>query len=144
MYNRTKLVIYINKTIMLITKRNEYALQAMIILARQEKERPLSASALAKDLKTTPAFMSKIAQQLAKSGLVTTRRGKTGGLFLGRPANKILVKDIFTAVDGALSVSACMNRGRCKHNVCPVYPVLTELQRDLDSKLNSAKLSTFI
>jgi Rrf2 family protein len=129
---------------MLITKRNEYALQAMIILARREKDRPLAASALAKHLKTTPAFMSKIAQQLAKSGLLTTRRGKDGGLFLGRPANKILVKDIFAAVDGTLSVSACMSQGRCKHHVCPIYPALTELQRDLDSKLNSAKLSTFV
>jgi Rrf2 family protein len=129
---------------MLITKRNEYALQAMIILARREKDLPLAASALAKHLKTTPAFMSKIAQQLAKSGLLTTRRGKDGGLFLGRPANKILVKDIFAAVDGTLSVSACMSQGRCKHHVCPIYPALTELQRDLDSKLNSAKLSTFV
>lgn len=129
---------------MLITKRNEYALQAMIILARQEKDRPLAASALAKHLKTTPAFMSKIAQQLTRAGLLSTKRGKAGGLFLGRPAERILVKDIFTAVDGALSVSACMNQGRCNHHVCPIYPALAELQRDLDSKLNSAKLSTFV
>ncbi|MBU1354964.1 MAG: Rrf2 family transcriptional regulator [Candidatus Edwardsbacteria bacterium] len=129
---------------MLITKRNEYALQAMIILARQEKGRPLAASALAKQLKTTPAFMSKIAQQLAKSGLLTTKRGKAGGLFLGRPASRILVKDIFAAVDGALSVSVCMNQGRCNHHVCPIYPALTKLQKDLDDKLNLAKLSTFI
>lgn len=129
---------------MLITKRNEYALQAMIILARQEEGRPLAASALAKALKTTPAFMSKIAQQLAIVGLLNTKRGKAGGLFLGRPANKILVKDIFAAVDGALSVSACMNQGRCRHHVCPIYPTLIELQRDLDRKLNSAKLSTFV
>ncbi|MDQ7797456.1 MAG: Rrf2 family transcriptional regulator [Candidatus Edwardsbacteria bacterium] len=129
---------------MLITKRNEYALQAMIILARQEEGRPLAASALAKRLKTTPAFMSKIAQQLAKAGLLTTKRGKAGGLFLGRPANKILVKQIFAAVDGALSVSACMSQGRCRHHVCPIYPALTRLQKDLDNRLNSAKLSTFV
>ncbi len=129
---------------MLITKRNEYALQAMIILARQEGGRPLAASALAQRLKTTPAFMSKIAQQLTKAGLLSTKRGKAGGLFLSRPANKILVKEIFAAVDGALSVSACMNQGRCRHHVCPIYPVLTKLQQDLDDKLNLAKLSTFV
>ena len=129
---------------MLLTKRNEYALQAMIILARQENGRPLAASALAKRLKTTPAFMSKIAQQLARAGLLSTKRGKNGGLFLGRPAIKILVKEIFAAVDGALSVSACMKQGRCRHHICPIYPTLSELQRDLDSKLNSANLSTFV
>ena len=129
---------------MLLTKRNEYALQAMILLARQEEGELLPASALAKRLKTTPAFMSKIAQRLTGAGLVRSRKGRSGGLFLGRPADKILVKHIFSAVDGALSVSACMNEGRCQHYVCPIYPVLTRLQKDLDNRLNSAKLSTFV
>jgi len=129
---------------MLLTKRNEYALQAMILLARQKEGQPLAASALAKRLKTTPAFMSKIAQQLAGDGLLKTKRGKSGGVFLGRPAKNIRVKDIFAAVDGKLSVSACINEGRCKHLICPIYPVLTRLQKDLDNKLNSAKLSTFV
>ncbi|HAD82495.1 MAG: hypothetical protein A2509_01715 [Candidatus Edwardsbacteria bacterium RIFOXYD12_FULL_50_11] len=129
---------------MLITKRNEYALQAMILLARQREGQPLAASALAQKLKTTPAFMSKIAQQLAKAGLLSTKRGKAGGLFLGRAADKIVAKEIFAAVDGALSVSACMSQGRCRHHVCPIYPALTRLQKDLDDKLNLAKLSTFV
>jgi Rrf2 family nitric oxide-sensitive transcriptional repressor len=129
---------------MLLTKRNEYALQSMIILARQKEGKSLSAATLAKTLKTTPAFMSKIAQQLAGAGLLKTKRGKTGGILLGQPAGKILVKDIFAAVDGTLSVSACLNEGRCKHHVCPLYPVLNQVQKDLDKKLNSAKLSTFV
>ncbi|MBI4727382.1 Rrf2 family transcriptional regulator [candidate division TA06 bacterium] len=129
---------------MLLTKRNEYALQAMIILARQKEGRLLAASALAKRLKTTPAFLSKIAQQLSGAGLVRSQKGKNGGLSLGRPAQKVLVKQIFSAVDGTLSVSACMNEGKCKHHICPIYPVLTRLQKDLDNRLNSAKLSTFV
>ncbi|MDO8988837.1 MAG: Rrf2 family transcriptional regulator [Sideroxyarcus sp.] len=129
---------------MLLTKRNEYALQAMILLARQKEGELLPASALALALKTTPAFMSKIAQQLSGAGLVRSQKGKNGGLFLGRPARKILVKQIFAAVDGVLSVSACMTEGRCKHHVCPIYPALTKLQKDLDNRLNSAKLSIFV
>jgi Rrf2 family protein len=129
---------------MLLTKRNEYALQAMILLARKKEGELMPASALALALKTTPAFMSKIAQQLSGAGLVRSRKGKNGGLFLGRPAQKILVKQIFAAVDGMLSVSACLNEGRCKHHVCPLYPVLSQVQKNLDKKLNSAKLATFV
>lgn len=129
---------------MLLTKRNEYALQAMIVLARQHDGQALPASFLAKKFKTTSAFMSKIGQQLTRAGLLDSKRGKVGGLFLGRSADKILVRDIFAAVDGALSVSACVNEGRCKHHVCPIYPALSRLQKDLDDKLNSAKLSTFV
>jgi len=129
---------------MLLTKRNEYALQGMILLARQKPGNSLTAAGLARTLKTTPAFMSKIAQQLAGTGLIKSRRGKGGGLFLARNADAILVRDIFGAVDGRLSVSACINEGRCKHLVCPLYPVLSQVQKGLDQKLNSAKLSTFI
>ena len=129
---------------MLLTKRNEYALQAMILLARQKNGQVLPASALAKTLKTTPAFMSKIAQQLIAAGLAISKKGKGGGLFLARPAGIIHVRDIFAAVDGELAVSACVKEGRCKHHICPVYPALARLQRDLDKELNSAKLSTFV
>ena len=68
---------------MLLTKRNEYALQAMILLARQKEGELIPASTLALALKTTPAFMSKIAQQLSGAGLLRSRKGKNGGLFLG-------------------------------------------------------------
>jgi Rrf2 family protein len=129
---------------MLLTKRNEYALQGMILLARQKEGNFLTAAGLAKTLRTTPAFMSKIAQQLSGAGLIKSRRGKGGGLYLVRGPDKIPVREIFGAVDGKLSVSACINQGRCKHHTCPIYPVLGQLQKDLDRKLNSAKLSTFI
>lgn len=129
---------------MLLTKRNEYALQAMILLARQKKGKLLPASGLAGALRTTPAFMSKIAQQLIAAGLVISKKGKGGGLFLARPAGSIHVRDIFAAVDGELAVSACVKEGRCKHHVCPVYPALSRLQKDLDKELNSARLDKFV
>jgi Rrf2 family protein len=129
---------------MLLTKRNEYALQAMILLARQKKGKLLPASALAKALRTTPAFMSKIAQQLIKAGLLGSQKGKGGGLYLSQPAKNIWIRQIFAAVDGELAVSACVKEGRCKHHVCPVYPALSRLQKDLDKELNSAKLEKFV
>lgn len=129
---------------MLLTKRNEYALQAMIIVARQKYEMAVSAAELARSLRTTPAFMSKIAQQLARAGLLETKRGKSGGLFLAVPPDRIYIGDIFKAVDGILRVSSCMDQGRCKHHVCPVYPALRKLQKDLDENLNSARLSSLL
>ena len=104
---------------MLLTKRNEYALQAMILLARQKEGELLPASALALALKTTPAFMSKIAQQLSGAGLVRSQKGKNGGLFLGRPAQKILVKQIFAAVDGILICQRLPERGPLQTSCLP-------------------------
>ncbi len=127
---------------MLLTKRNEYALQAMILLARHKSRAALSAHSLAAQLRTSPDFMAKIAQQLAAAGLVVSRRGKGGGLALARKPQRIRARDIFGAVDGALRVSQCMIDGRCRHLVCPIFPVLLRLQRELDRGLSNATLAT--
>jgi Rrf2 family nitric oxide-sensitive transcriptional repressor len=128
---------------MLLTKRNEYALQAMILLARHPGE-TVSAQALAAALRASPGFMSKIAQRLATAGLVTARKGKGGGLALARRPERIRARDIFRAVDGTLRLSQCMADGRCAHRVCPIYPALRKVQSELDREINSARLSKFI
>ncbi len=127
---------------MLITRRNDYALQAMVLLARQPA-RPLTAAQLASALKASPAFLSKIAQQLARAGLVRARRGKGGGLSLARPPQRILVGEVFRAVDGPLVLSPCLSRGRCPHLRCPLYPVLGRVQGEMERSLNAVRLSKF-
>jgi len=128
---------------MLLTKRNEYALQAMILLARRPGQ-TVSAQALAAALRASPGFMSKIAQRLAAAGLVTSRKGKGGGLALARRPERIRARDIFRAVDGTLRLSQCMEQGRCEHRVCPIYSTLRKVQSELDREINSARLSKFV
>ncbi|MDI6740924.1 MAG: Rrf2 family transcriptional regulator [Candidatus Edwardsbacteria bacterium] len=129
---------------MLLTKRNEYALQAMILLAKNRTGDRLSAQALARRLGASSGFMSKIAQRLAAAGLVTAWRGKGGGLSLARRPERIRVRDIFRAVDGTLRVSQCMEEGRCTHLICPIFATLHKVQDELDREINAAKLSKFV
>jgi Rrf2 family nitric oxide-sensitive transcriptional repressor len=124
---------------MLLTKRNEFALQASVLLAKSGRLMP--ASELSRTLKASPAFMSKIAQQLVRAGILRSVRGKTGGLALAVPPEKIRVRDIFQAVDGPLLMAACLKQGRCRHLACPLYPVLGQVQKELDGRLNDARLS---
>lgn len=124
---------------MLITKRNEFALHASILLAKSQRLMP--ASELARSLGTSPAFMSKIAQQLVRAGILRSVRGKGGGLALSRSPKDILVKDIFRAADGQLLLSSCLVDGPCRHLSCPLFPLLGKVQAELDRKLNNARLS---
>lgn len=124
---------------MLLTKRNEFALQSAAILAKER--RLMSASELAKILNASPAFISKIAQQLVRAGLLLSVRGKHGGLKLARRPEEIRVGEVFQAVDGPLYLAACLRQGRCRHFACPLYPVLHGIQGELDRKLNRARLS---
>jgi len=126
---------------MLLTKRNEYALQAMVLLASGRVRSPATARSLAGLLKTSPAFMSKIVQKLSRAGLLKSRRGRGGGLALARPPQLIIVGEIFRAVDGELLVSPCVRTGHCAHLPCPLHPALRRIQFQLDLVLNRARLS---
>jgi Rrf2 family transcriptional regulator, iron-sulfur cluster assembly transcription factor len=127
---------------MLLTKRNEYALQVMIMLAQPGEDGQLPASLMAAHLRTTQAFMSKICQRLVRARLVRARRGRGGGLVLAKPALAIKVRDVFAAVDGAPVVSECMVRGRCDHLLCPLFPVLKRMQGELNRGLNNTTLAS--
>jgi Rrf2 family iron-sulfur cluster assembly transcriptional regulator len=45
-------------------------------------------------------FLSKIVNRLAAEGLVKTRRGRSGGIALARPADQITLEEIVRAVEG--------------------------------------------
>lgn len=46
-------------------------------------------------------FLGKVLQKLARAGVLRSKRGRTGGFVLGRPAVEITLADIVLAVEGA-------------------------------------------
>ncbi len=65
-------------------------------------------------------FVAKIFQSLVRRGLLTSAKGRGGGFALARPADRISLHEIITAVDGtadlpecASGLAGCHNRVRC-------------------------------
>ena len=71
----------------------EYALRAVLALARANGQ-GLKATQIADDTGTPRNYMSKTLNALAKEGIVTSRRGPTGGFALARPPERISVAEI--------------------------------------------------
>lgn len=46
-------------------------------------------------------FLGKVLQKLARAGLLRSKRGRSGGFVLGRPASEVTLADIVLAVEGA-------------------------------------------
>lgn len=46
-------------------------------------------------------FLGKVLQKLARAGLLRSKRGRSGGFVLGRPAAEITLADVVLAVEGA-------------------------------------------
>lgn len=78
----------------MITRTAEYALRALLVLARGDSSKPLTADRLAEVTGTPRNYMSKTLYALAKGGLVSSMRGPAGGFALAKSPESISVADV--------------------------------------------------
>ena len=89
---------------MRVSQKVDYALRAMIDLAQHSGERRLVRSAdVAARAGIPERYLESIMVELARAGLIRSRRGPEGGHQLARPAESVTVAAIHDAVTGSLN-----------------------------------------
>src|SRR5260370_12628151 len=58
----------------------------------------ISSATMAESVNADPTFVRKSLSKLSKSGLVVTKRGKSGASVLARPSRRITLLDIYLAI----------------------------------------------
>jgi Rrf2 family protein len=86
-----------------ISAKTDYAVRALLAMAAAADERPVSVEELATRQDLPRKFLEAIVGDLRRAGLVTSRRGPSGGYALARPASQVSLGDVFRAVDGPLA-----------------------------------------
>lgn len=95
---------------MKLTTRSEYALLALIHLARARGPAYLSAVSIAEAQGLPPKFLEQLLLVLKRGGLVKSQKGQRGGYKLARPAAKISLAEIIRLLDGALAPTDSVSR----------------------------------
>lgn len=85
---------------MRVSQRLDYALRALVLLAEQPADEWIVAGDLADYLQLPRRFVEQQITSLSRAGVVSCRRGASGGCALARPADEITVSEIITALDG--------------------------------------------
>lgn len=83
---------------MRISARTQYALAAMLVLARAGG--PVHAEVVAGSQEIPRRFCENILLQLRRAGLLHSRRGPDGGYWLARPAAEISLADVVRVTEG--------------------------------------------
>lgn len=78
----------------MISLTGEYALRALVFLARHRDEWPTSGKRIAEEARIPHKYLSAILADLVRSGLLEGTRGKNGGFRLTRPATEIHLAEI--------------------------------------------------
>jgi Rrf2 family protein len=98
----------------MLSKTSEYALQAVLYLARHSPDASLPASDVAAGLDIPANYLSKILHTLSRAGVVRSERGPGGGYRLARPAERTSLADVVEAFDPIAPREHCLlGTGRC-------------------------------
>lgn len=87
---------------MRVSAKSDYALRALVEIARSEDGRAISAEELGRIQDIPHGFLQAILADLRKADVVISQRGQSGGWRLARSATDISVADVIRAVDGPL------------------------------------------
>ena len=121
---------------MLLTREMDYALR---ILRALDQEAQLSAAAIAQREHIPKAITLKILKRLHAAGLVSSRRGPSGGYLLERSCEELRLWDLFHALGEDLYLNRCQQPGyRCENRPegdCGLCKELSRVQAVLDEEL---------
>jgi Rrf2 family protein len=98
-----------------LNTRGRYAVMAMADLARTASDVAVPLSQISERQRITIAYLEQIFQQLRRSGLVESARGRSGGYRLARPASSITVAEVMAAVEEGTRMTRCLgqSQGSC-------------------------------
>ena len=129
----------------IFSKKCEYGLQAVLYLSTIEDDRSASADEISRKLNIPKEFVSKILQSLALKKIVGSKKGNSGGFFLGKPASQIKLIEIVEAIDGLSLFHNCvLGFPDCSpESPCPVHNKWGKLRNAAYNMLTTETLEQF-
>lgn len=125
-----------------LTRRADYAVRAMLALARQPGTY-VSGRRVAAEMAIPPRFVAQVMGDLVTAGLVEARTGRSGGYQLVTRTDEVSMLAIVEAVEGDTRRQVCVLRGMpCQHDgKCDVHDIFAAAQQALLARLESATLA---
>jgi Rrf2 family protein len=128
---------------MQLTRAADYAVRAMIQLAASSDDALVSLPELSRATGAPESFLSKVLQTLTRAGLISSRRGQSGGFRITMRGRAASMVEVIEAIDGAICLNICMIPGRsCARKAhCPAHPVWIKAQQAMLQVLSNATIA---
>ncbi|HET7686085.1 MAG TPA: Rrf2 family transcriptional regulator [Candidatus Limnocylindria bacterium] len=125
-----------------LTRRGDYAVRAMLVLARHAASQRTAAE-LAADTGIPPSYVPQVMGDLVRAGLVANRRGRHGGYRVARSPDQIHLLAIVEAVEGDGRRRTCVLRGGpCRRDgACDVHDAFYRAQQATFDALAAVSLA---
>ncbi len=112
---------------MKVSHQSEYALRALLELAKQSGRGPVRIDEIAKQQMIPRKFLANLLVQLKRGHFVQSKKGPEGGYYLARAPRQIVIGDVLRFLDGPIAPILCVSRTlgeRCEiGSRCGYFPL---------------------
>lgn len=128
---------------MKLTRAAEYAIRCVLYMAKKPPGQLVSRREVAQAMDIPLAFLGKIAQGLAKGGILVVRQGALGGYELTLAPEDISLLLVVESIDGEILVNECLSRPQAcgRSSFCAVHKVWEDARGRFRSTLESTSFA---
>jgi Rrf2 family protein len=118
----------------MLSKKTQYALQALSYMVEKNSEFPLLIAEIAAAKNIPLKFLENILLELKKGGFLESKKGKHGGYFFATPPQKIKLSAIFRIIEGPIALLPCVSLNfyekcaNCNEKKCGINRVMAEVR----------------
>lgn len=128
---------------MQLSTKGRYAVMAIVEVAKQADNTPVSLGEIAARLNLSLAYLEQLFMKMRRRAIVTSVRGPGGGYVLARRPNEISIGEIMAAVDEPVKMTRCAGESEtgCVANVrCTTHYLWDSLGSHIEQFLRAATL----
>lgn len=118
----------------MLSKKAQYAFQALMYLAQKQSEGPVLIAEISKKKKIPLKFLENILLEMKREGILESKKGKGGGYFMAKEPDKIYLADILRFIDGPIALLPCVSLHfyekcrNCDEKNCGLNRIMSEVR----------------
>jgi len=122
----------------------EYGLRATVWLSHRTKQSH-KVSEIAEGTQSSPGYLIKVLQRLAKADILSAQRGRQGGFMLLRSPETLSVLEIINAIDPIERIRSCPLglEGHAKQ-LCPLHKQIDDAMAQIEDGFGALTIATLV
>ena len=128
-----------------LSTRADYGLILLSSFAKASEDKSskfTSISSVAKKNKISAKFLSQIAQDLKKAGILSSKEGISGGYSLAKSAEQIKLLDGLRVLDGELVEGKCFENGHVC--VCGAGDIWADMREQIEETIGKKTVADLV
>jgi Rrf2 family protein len=128
----------------MLSKKTQYAFQALMYLAQKPNNEPVLIAEISKKKKIPLKFLENILLELRKAGILESKKGKGGGYYFAKNPKDIQLATVMRLLDGPIALVSCVSLyfyekcKNCDEKSCGLHTVMEQV-RDVNLKILEKK-----